>query len=112
MKNIVKKIKHWLIRKLGGYTEQFSYESKPIEVIHKTYDFWPMVLARKIKIDLFDLNKIDEIIESVKHDMLYTVGERLNSNGFVKWQIVDNLEPDTFDGRCIEIRCKILAGKQ
>ena len=32
LKRIIKRIKHWLIRRLGGYTEQTVYKLPPIDI--------------------------------------------------------------------------------
>ncbi len=48
MKNLILKIQHWLIKKLGGYTEQYV-ENRRI-VAYPSHQFNPIILRTEMRI--------------------------------------------------------------
>lgn len=80
MKDLIIKIRHWLIKKLGGYTEQ--YVDNRI-VTMKTHRFKPVKLKSAIFVDDYLLyrglpeHEMISRIRQIKYEMAHQIADKL-----------------------------------
>lgn len=89
MKKIFDRLRRWLIKKLGGYTEQLT----PIR--HEVTRL-PDVKAQKVQVQVIGsgltLHGHSDIREYLKSRAIESIARFLEENGYIKWERTDDIE--------------------
>lgn len=89
MKKTFDRLRRWLIKKLGGYTEQFTPVRKEITRL-------PDAKAKKVQIQIIELRPALErhidIGEYLKRRAIESVAQFLEENGYIKWERTSDIE--------------------
>lgn len=112
MKKLWNRFKHWLIKKLGGYTEEQTkvvekIVEKPLDEVRFTYhQAKPVCVSRRITLNrlaikYFQKQDAVELVKQIKSRAAFLIGEQLVEGGFLYCAICHDLETDN-----IVIECK------
>ena len=89
MKKIFDRLRRWLIKKLGGYTEQFT------PVRHKVIRL-PDARAKKVQVQVIvygpALYGHIDIEKYLKKRAIESIVRCLEENGYIKWEKTDDIE--------------------
>lgn len=89
MRKILDRLRRWLIKKLGGYTEQFTPVRKEITRL-------PDAKAKKVQIQIIEsrqaLERHIDIGEYLKRREIESVAQFLEENGYIKWERTSDIE--------------------
>lgn len=83
MKNFFMRMRHWLIKKLGGYTEQFT-------PLHRQIQWTETVHLQKVRAQIsVPMPKPDSAIDFKRYcedQVLYILMRELYQSGFILWE--------------------------
>lgn len=82
------KFKKWLIKKLGGYTEQTHYE--PLKIIYKTYNLVPITAI--VEVSDFDRDALELPREVTERNIKKELKHKLMENIVPEYKRYRNIE--------------------
>ncbi len=89
MKKILDRLRRWLIKKLGGYTEQFTPVRKEITRL-------PDAKAEKVQIQMIEsrpvLERHIDTWKCLERRAIESVAQFLEENGYIKWERTSDIE--------------------
>ena len=89
MKEFFDRLRRWLIKKLGGYTEQFTPVRKEITRL-------PDARAKKVQVQVIEYGPTlyghSNIGEYLKRRAIESIVRCLEGNGYIKWERTDDIE--------------------
>lgn len=88
MKKFFDRLRRWLIKKLGGYTEQFT----PIQrEIGRTETIHPQKVQAQISVERTDIERSFEFERYCKNRVLELLLQELYQSDFILWERQDNV---------------------
>ena len=106
MKKLWNRFKHWLIKKLGGYTEEQTkvvekIVEKPLDEVKFTYyQAKPICVSSRVRLDRLAIKYIlkqdaDELVNRIKSKAACQIGKQLVEGGFLYCETCHELETDS-----------------
>lgn len=92
MKNLIIKIKYWLIKKLGGYTEQNAIYHK---VEMRTHKITPVTLRTEIRVDPYMLSAVlseTNFYDRFKRELVYKLADKIVEENLATISCTDYIE--------------------
>lgn len=83
MKKLILRLRHWLIRKLGGYTEQFLLIQRQIV---RTESVRPQKVQAQISVFPHDLDSAIDFKQYCESRVLSLLVQELYQSGFILWE--------------------------
>ena len=85
MKRLILNFKHWLIRKLGGYTEQ-KVESRRLDV--HSHQIQPMIIRSEVRINMYLDSRM--MFDTVKSKLANQLAQKIVEDGICNIECRDD----------------------
>lgn len=89
MKKFFNRLRRWLIKKLGGYTEQFTPVRKEITRL-------PDAKAQKVQVQIIEHRHMMtghiDLGEYLKSRAIESIARFLEENGYIEWERTEDIE--------------------
>ena len=90
MKKFFDRLRRWLIKKLGGYTEQFTPVRYEVTRL-------PDAKAKKVQIQMIEyyptlMDSHADLEKYLKNRAIESIARFLEENGYIKWERTDDIE--------------------